>query len=131
MMSQAIYNKLTQGAELIALLAGNTSVYHLQAPTSAKLPYVIFNLQGGGAENINRSDMRNLVYFVRGYADTALKAGNIDAQICLLLHNKSLTVTGYTNYWIARETDLAIVENPPNNKPIYMAGGLYRIRLDA
>jgi hypothetical protein len=130
-VAMAMYNKLTGGSALMALLSGPTCVYHMQASTSAALPYVVFNLQGGGAENITPSDMRNLVYFVRGYAATALVAGNIDTQISLLLHKQALTVSGYTNFWLARETDLAAVENPPDKKPIYMAGGLYRIRLDS
>lgn len=129
-IAMAMYSKLTGGSALMAMLSGPTCVYHMQAPTSAALSYVVFNLQGGGVENITPSDMRNLIYFVRGYADTAVKAGNIDAQISLLLHKQTLTVSGYTNFWLARETDLAAVENPPDKKPIYMAGGLYRIRLD-
>jgi hypothetical protein len=67
---------------------------------------------------------------VRGYAASALAAGSIDAACSTLLHKQAITITGYTNFWTAREMDLATVENPPNGKPVYMAGGLYRIRLD-
>jgi len=129
-LASALYSRL-QGTALTSLLAGTTSIYHMQAPEGAALPYVIFNLQGGGDENLDKNRTKNLIVFVRGYSEsTPAQAGSIDAQIDGLLHLTPLTVSGWTNIWLARETDLETVETEPNSQPIYMQGGFYRVHLD-
>lgn len=131
-MGSALYGKLSAGTALTALLAGTTSIYNLQAPDKSTLDYVVFSPSGGGPSNVTPSDLREQLYFVRGYSDTSAgNAGSIDAQISALLHHGSLSVSGYTTWGINRETDLQLVENPPSGKPIYMAGAIYRVYLDA
>jgi hypothetical protein len=130
LLAAGIYSKLTGGTALTALLAGTASVYHLQAPDNATLPYVVYNVQGGGDTNISPNRAKDLLVWVRAYtAESAKAAALIDNQVDALLHNGTITVTGWTNYWLARETDLATVENPPDGSKIYHAGGLYRVRL--
>lgn len=129
-LDTAIYSKLSAGTGLTSLLAGTTSIYHIHAPEGASYPYIVFNIQGGGPENITPSDMRTYVEFVRGYGTTAAQVGSIDAQISSLLHQGSLTVSSYTNWWMIRETDLEDAYLQPNGKYVYMSGALYRIRLD-
>jgi hypothetical protein len=75
--------------------------------------------------------LRDEVYFVRGYADTGAAAGSIDAAISALLHDGSLSVSGYTCYSVKREQDFELVEPAANGRNIFMAGGTYRICLDA
>ena len=116
---------------MTALLAGTTSVYHLQAPDNATLPYVVFNQQGGGPLNVNPSDLREPLYFVRGYASTANTAGSIDAQVNNLLHKQTLSVVGYTNVSTQREEEFETVEITPSGEKIYMAGAFYRVTLDS
>lgn len=130
-LNAAVYTKLTAATALTSLLAGTTSVYYLQAPDGAALPYVVFNQQGGGPENINPSDMRRATYWVRGYADTPALAGSIDAQLSTAIHGGSLAVSGYTNFWTRRIQDISIVENLPNGESVYTGGGMYDIRLDS
>ena len=131
-LNAAIYSKLTGGTALTSMLAGTASVYHLAPPDNAAFPYVIFNTQGGGDENITPSRMKNLVLYVRAYSKAgAANAGSIDAQIDTLLHGQALSVTGWTNFWTAREIDLEDVETMPNNERIWNKGGMYRIRLDS
>jgi len=128
----AIYSTLTGGTALTSLLASTSSVYHIRAPNVTTFPYVVFSLQGGGPENITPSDLWNVVYFIRAYSATnATAASNIHAEIRKLLHKKTLTISGYTNYWMALETELESAEEIPNATPIFMAGGLYRIRFDS
>jgi len=131
-LNKGIYDTLKAGTALTALLAGTTSIYNIQPPDNATRPYVIFNLQGGGDENMTPSRMKNLLYFIRGYSDTsAAAAGSIDTQIDPLLHGQTIKVSGWTNFWLARESDLQNVETLPNGQHIWMAGGFYRIRLDS
>lgn len=130
-MASAIYTKLKAGTALTALLPGSTSIYHMQAPDNPTFPYVVYSLQAGGPLNQTPSDMRDEIFFIRGYSKvSALSAGSIDTQISSLLHHGSISVTGYTNFVINREQDFANIENTPADDKIFMAGAFYRFRLD-
>ena len=59
-----IYSKLSANSTLTTLLGG-TAIYYQQAPDNQALPFVVYSLQAGGPDNINPSDLRNQVYFVR------------------------------------------------------------------
>ena len=127
-LNTGLYSTLSGGTALTTLLGG-TAVYYLHAPEGASLPYVVWNYQGGGDENQTPSRMKNLLLFIRGYAATPSLAGSIDTQVDALLHGQTLTVSGWTNFWTNREEDLALVEYEPTGENIYMAGGMYRVRL--
>ena len=127
-LNTGILSTLSGGTALIGALGG-TAIYYQQAPDGAALPYVVWNYQGGGDENITQSRMKNLLVYVRGYAASPALAGTIDAYCDALLHNKTISVTGWSNFWTAREEDISLVENLPDNTRIYSEGGIYRIRL--
>ena len=127
-INYGLNSALAGGTALISLLGG-TAIYHGQAPESASLPYVVFSQQGGGPENTHADDARDLLYFVRGYATTGKAAGDIDDAISALLHRKSITVSGWRNFWLARETDYEFVETTATGGLIFTAGGIYRIRI--
>jgi len=123
----AIYSRLQGTGALTTLLSGTTAIYHLQAPDGATLPYVVWSIQAGGDENLSRHRVKQLVYFVRGYSGvSAAQAGSIDAQLDTALHLVPLTVSGWTDLWLAREQDLELVEIQPSGRQIFTAGGLYR-----
>ena len=127
----AIKATLCGGTTLTNKLAGTASVYHIRAPDNASYPYVVFNVQGGGPENITPSDICNYVYYVRGYTETsATNASEIHNEIRALLDKSTLTVSGYTNFWTRLETELEFAEEQSNNTPLYSSGGLYRVRID-
>ena len=130
-LASALYSKLTGGTALTALLSGTVSVYHLQARDGAALPYVVYRVIGGGDINLTPRRSKNLLVWVRAYTTESAKAASlIDNQVDALLHNGTLTVSGWNNYWLMRETELAEVENPPDGIKVYHAGGIYRARLD-
>jgi len=130
LVDTGIYSKLSADATLVALLSAGTPIYQMQAPPDTARPYIIYFHAGGGNENITPSDLRSLVYAVKGVSDTLVAAGNIDARIEDVLHNQSITVTGYTNIWLAREDEVQLVEIAPDGNPIYHYGAYYRIRID-
>lgn len=131
LLNTGIYSKLSGGTALTSLLSSSTAIYYQQAPDGASLPYVVFSHQAGGPENITSSDLRNQIVYVRGVARTPTLVNSIDAAISDLLHRQALTIAGYTNFWTARESEINLVENEPNTGRVYIAGALYRIRVDA
>lgn len=126
----AIYGKLTAGTALTALLAGTVSVYHINAPEGAAMPYVIFGLQSGGPINVTPSDIREEVIRVFGVAASAKTAGAVDGQVSALLHKGSVTVSPYTTMSLYRETDIEYAELTTNGERVYVSGGTYRLSLD-
>ena len=77
-VATAIFDKLSAGTALINLLGG-TFIYHMQGPEKKLAPYVVYNLQGGGLENITPKDMWNGVWLVQGVSTQgASAAGSIE-----------------------------------------------------
>ena len=129
-IGSAIYETL-QGTALTSLLAGTTSIYHLQAPDQATLPYVVFSTQAGGDENQTPKRRKNLIMYVRAYSETSAgNAGSIDAQVDTLLHGQTLSVSGWTNFWCNRAQDLESIDNQPSGEKVWMQGGFYRVRIE-
>jgi hypothetical protein len=110
-------------------MLGGTAIFYQQAPDNTALPYVVFSHQAGQPDNTHGRDMRNQIVYVRCYSGTVAQAGSIDSICGTTLHRRSLSVTGYTNFWTAREQEFSIVENEPNGEKTYMAGAYYRVRL--
>jgi len=130
-LNSAIYSRLQTSGSLTALLAGTTSIYYLQAPEASAYPYAVFSTQSELDDNATQNRTKNNLVFIRAYSGvSAAQAGSIDAQIDAALHLVPLTVSGWTNFWLAREQGLELVQNEPNSKMIFMQGGLYRCRLD-
>ncbi len=135
-LNTALYSRLSTATALTSLLAGGTvgtSIFSQQGPEGATYPYICYSLQGGGDENMTQNRTKDLVIFVRAYSKVSnAQAGSIDAQIDTALHLVPFTsVSGWTNFWLAREQDLELVENPPTGGQVWMNGALYRCRLDA
>jgi hypothetical protein len=105
-------------------------VYFETAPDSPTLPYVIFDYVNDGDENQTPHRTKNDVLFIRAYATTPVAAGTIDGQIDAILHMREITVTGYKNFWAARENAYSLAETDSAGKKTYMAGAEYRIRLE-
>lgn len=128
-LNTAIFNQLKGGKALVTALGG-TAIYYLQAPDNADQPFVVWSYQAGGDENETANRTKNIMVNVRSFARSAAQAGSVDALVDARLHMQTLSVTGWTNFWLARETEVALVENLPNVEKSYMAGALYRVRLD-
>lgn len=130
-LGSAIYNKLSAATALTSLLAGTTSIYHLQAPDNSTSPYVVFNIQAGGDENLTPKRRKSLLVFVRGYSKTsAAEAGSIDTQIDTLLHGQNLSVAGWADIYTWREQDIEAVQNLPSGEKYWLSGAFYRVRIE-
>ena len=128
-LETGLYNILANNAPLTTAL-GSAAIYNQHAPQGTARPYVIFNHAGGGHENRTPSDTQNHIYLVKVVADGLKQAGTIDDLVTTALHQATLTVAGYTNFYTARETEAAFTETPADGAPIYHRGAYYRIRID-
>ena len=129
-LDAALYTRL-QGTAITSLLSGTTAIYRNQAPEGATLPYIVFNKQSGSPENLDANRVDNLLYYVRAYSgSSAAQAGSIDARVDAALHLVPLTVSGWTNIWIARESNIDLASTEPSGRVIHSAGALYRIIVD-
>ena len=130
-LNQAIYNKLAGTAITSLLASGSASIFSVLAKDNATLPYLVYSIQGGGDENFDAHRTKNLVMFIRAYSQVSeAQAGSIDAQIDAAMHLQTLSVTGWSNFWTAREEDLTAVEILDNGQKIWMSGGLFRVRIE-
>jgi len=129
-LSSAVFSKLAQGTALTALLTGTASVYYNIAPDEATLPYVVFSYQSALDDNMTPRRSINDLMYIRGYTDVSgAAAGNIATQIDNLFQGATITVSGYNDFWTARETEIENTEITASGKRIYNAGGVYRMRL--
>ncbi len=129
-LETGIYSALSGNAALTTALGGSY-IYNQVAPQNQALPFVTFQHSGGGQENLNPSDLQNHVYLVKALSDNLSTAGDLDDKIRTALHGATLTVSGYTNFYTARETEIRLAETTRAGKIVYHAGAYYRIRLDA
>lgn len=129
LVNAALYARLAADSTLTAMLAGGTavpSIYVDAAPDNAVLPWVVFSHQSGIEPGLSaHRDFDELLY-VRAFAAAPGAAGSIDARLEQLLHMQPLTVGGFTNIRLVRETDISLVETDASLVKIWQAGALYR-----
>jgi hypothetical protein len=123
-----LYTKLNVSA--ITTKLGGSYIYDPVAPPGQARPYVIFTHTGGGYENINPSNLQGHLYLVKGVANSKKMAGEIHDLILTALHNQTVTVSGYTNFWTAAEEEVRMVEVLDDGKTVFHCGAYYRIRID-
>lgn len=128
-LETALYNALVAGTALITELGG-TFIYNKQAPQPPNDDYVVFSQQAGGDVNDTPIRERNILYTVMGIALTQEKAGAIDTDIDTILHLAELTISGWSNLWLARETDVNISQIDSGDVTHYHVGGIYRVVMD-
>jgi hypothetical protein len=127
-LNAAVYSQLSGGTALVSALGG-TAIYHGVAPEGRALPYVVWSYQASNRDNWTPSDSAQSVLFVRAYAATAKKAAEIDDSIADLMKT-NLTLTNWTNFWLAREEELFLPETNETGVTTWMCGAYYRVRLD-
>ncbi len=127
--SASLYTTLQAGTALTARLAGTTSIYSDQAPDNATFPYIVFNHQGGGPDNIAPVNLENNLWYMRVYSTTSQKdATEIFDLADQRINRVALTISGYKTFWCNRETNIRLVENLPSGERIFSCGGVYRVR---
>ena len=128
-LEQAIYSRLAGGTALTTKLGG-TAIYNAMMPRGSSYPAVVFGHQGGGDANQTPRRSKNVLYTIKAVSNLSMKAaGEVDALIDDLMHEHTLTVAGWDNYWTMREQDVRFVETTAEGSNFWHVGGIYRIRL--
>ena len=129
-VNQALYARLAGDATLVTMLASGTlSIFVDSAPDNAPLPFVVFSHQSGIELSLQAHRDPDELLYVRAFAGSPSLAGSIDARLDQLLHFQPLTVAGFTNIWLARETDISLTEKDAALITTWNVGALYRSKL--
>lgn len=128
-VNEAIYNKLNGTSAVTTLLSSATAIYFHQAPATAILPYVVYIMAGGGEDNDSPIDAGDLLYYIKGIAETASIAGAIAGALRDALHESIPAIDSpWSIYRCQHKEPLMFPENS-DRKQFWHAGGSYRIRI--
>ena len=108
---------------------GATGVYRAVASQGSVEPYIVFNEQAGTDSYTFRArDTRSLLYQVKavGKGNSALVPAQMAERIDALLTDAPLTLSGWTNIRLRRESDVEYVQIE-NGMQYHHLGGLYRV----
>ena len=128
-LDEALYSHLAGGTALTHLLGG-TAIYYGKPPSAGVLPWVVVSFVAGTEENQTPHRSQRWVYLVKGVASSVHAAGEIASEIDNRLHGVTLTVTGATQFWAARETIVRYQELDDVGHTIGNAGGTYAFRTE-
>lgn len=111
---RAVYGKMSGDATLTAMLGTpapgySKSIYYQQAPQGARFPYIIFNKQSSVPRYaIGARAYDNDVWLIKAIdrSDTADAADNIASRLDALLTDSSLSISGKTQLYLRRESDV-------------------------
>jgi len=109
-LKQLIYEKLANDATLIALLGGNSNIFHFHPQQASNIPYpiIVYNILGI-EDNVYDSDrdgginacIINIDIF--SSSSTTEEADNIADRVYALLHNQNLSNTNVLVYTCYRD----------------------------
>lgn len=129
-LNAAIYSRLTGGTALTALLTSGTAIYFKQAPDhSEDSDFVIFDYGSEVDLSFSPGREKDVLVLAKGISTKPAAAGSIDFQIDALLNDQALTLSGWSNRWIRRETGISYPEVDEAKRKWYHAGAYYRITL--
>lgn len=125
-----MYVKLSGNADIITKLGG-TAIWNLVIPEEESLPAIVFSHAAGGDENLTNIRSGNYVFLVKAVSATSLKeAGEVDDLVTACLHDVTLTVSGWANFWCMRENEVRYHEIGPGGEQYFHAGAYYRVQIE-
>jgi len=126
-MGSALYTKLAAGTALTTLLGG-TAIYNGLVPQGTATPYVVYQFTSGSDLNSSPRRARDYVVTIKAVSDEQAEAENVDDALDTLMHEATLTITGWGNYWTARDQDV-VYEQYAGGIVYWHRGARYRIRV--
>ena len=130
----ALYGRLSAGTALTSLIGGTTNprIYHDMAKEGTPFPYVLFSWAAGGLTPTSPHVDGNGILYIRAFSKVDdSEAGRIRNAVFDLLDRQPLTVTGWSNSWLAAESPhIELPQTDPSGKIIWSNGDHYRIIID-
>ncbi len=111
---------------------GATGVYRMVASQGSVEPYIVFNEQAGtDSYTFSAQDARSLVYLVKAVdaSTSGLRAAQMAERIDALLTDKPLSLTGWRNIRLRRESDVEYTEIDAG-KTYQHYGALFRVDVE-
>ena len=105
----AVYSKLAGTAGITSIVS--TRIYNLQAPANATLSYIIFYAGSEIVPNTQPRNDLNAVYRVDSWSATRAGAEALSAAVFSALHEETLTIAGWSNYWMVCESKQVLIQN--------------------
>lgn len=128
---RALYGKMAGDSTLTTMLGTPPSgyakgIYYQQAPQGAAFPYVIFSKSTGTPRYaLGNRAFDNDVWLIKGVdrRDTADTVDNIASRLDALLTDGSLSISGATQLYLRRESDVDYSETVDG--VVYRHSGAY------
>lgn len=130
-LGSAVYSQLSSGTALTTLLtSGTAGIYFKNVPKNNQdADFVIFDFPSDLDLNLSPGREKNELILVKGVSkNNPAKAGTIDANIDALLHDQTLSVSGWVNIWTRRESGVSFHEDDAGDR-FYHSGAYFRIFL--
>lgn len=108
-LDAAVRAKLV-GASGVTALVGQ-KVYNLQAPAGGTLPYLIFYQASGIIPNLQPRDTLDYVFRVDCWSASGSGAIGLSGAVYDALHEQTLTLSGWTNYWMVCEQEQSLIQD--------------------
>lgn len=128
---QAIYDRLANDAELVALLeagGGADAIHYRVAPQDATYPAVIFFQQAGTPEYTFGDHHDDELWTVKAVdrRESPLRAEGINERLRAVLQDAPLDIEGQATLWFRREQDVDYGEGEPG-AIVHHIGASYRL----
>lgn len=128
----ALYAKLNVAPVTTLLGSGSASLVHAKAQPTTAFPICVFVKSSGRNDDLSFGGdaNRNQIWTVKGVVrgTSASIAEDIDKAVADLLHFGTLSVSGGTTLYLAREGDVEFTETE-GDQTYHHVGGTYRIKV--
>lgn len=138
---RALYGKMAGDSTLTTLLGAaatgfSQSIYHQKAPSGAAFPFVTFQKAAGTPTYTMKTGHAALddeVWTIKAVDrnTTADRADAIAARLDTLLTDGTLSISGATQLYLRRESDVEYPETAADGVTYHHVGGQYRLVVEA
>ncbi len=127
-LKKAVRGALAGAGGVTSLLSSAGAIYWREAAQGATMPYIIYDLAGGGDTNDTPRDMLDVRVTVRAVSQSSTTAGSIAGAVRDALHRQALTFDDGWKHIACQHSVVIDYEERVEGQQFYHAGGTYRIR---
>lgn len=124
-INQAMYSALN--VSTLTDVVGTGKIFSTLAPEGTARPYIIFSLAGGGLLNESPRESFDVTVTVKCVSKTAAQAQTVADLIEGLLHETTITATGWHDVRV-QQSNMFMYQETIDSQQIWHAGANYRLR---